>query len=35
MKYCPSIVHANFSLFFLSFDVVGGLINDHFPTLVL
>ena len=34
MKYCPSIVHANFFVFFLGFDVVGGL-NDHFPTLVL
>ena len=31
MKYGPSIVPANFSVFFLDFDVVGGLINDRFP----
>ena len=30
MKYSPSIVHANFSVFFLDFDIVGGLINDRF-----
>ena len=31
MKYGPSIVHTNFSIFSLDFHVVGGLINDRFP----
>ena len=31
MKYGPCIVHANFSVFFLDFNVVGGLSNDRFP----
>ena len=31
MKYGPSIVRAKFTVFFLDFDVVGGLINDRFP----
>ena len=31
MEYGQSIVYANFSVFFLDFHVVGGLINDRFP----
>ena len=31
MRYGPSIVPAKISVFFLDFDVVGGLIKDHLP----